>query len=734
MQSRKNAIDKPQSTWSSLLTSWSSNKKSEENNEVVSRYPARPNRYFPFGWNYNHQDCYTKEDEILLQRIQDEYNQLVEKNEDNYFNKVEEKHWYDWWRCVTPAYSNMMRKYDTESFTLPNREAKDTKAFPLWDLADNMARQIANWQAERVKNQKIDLMNDPVMLIFEELRDWFFNILSSKQCKQEDLAYIAKRQSYVKNLIHLIPNFGNDRLYLQEIHHALDGASKIMLNCIANKELPQLLSDTIISTKGLENTIGTYLHFLLVNDEVADNFSPEYLEGSKRHCSSSPLCKIYHSAELASNANQVDAALTRFQDLNKLYKLEKIDENNGIIKVLASLQHQTASSVNFASFIEEKDKENYIESLAVLNALTNVRMVLENFRNVQTSIGTYVFAINYLDEANKLATNYINLVSRAKQLVANLIHTADKGLKKILSDPNQFQEKNKLFENNLRMLETKVVKGTTLTNQLEDYSRKAIVNMNNYKNEMDRLVSDINSGAASREVETAMRELFEQINELNTMMPAILDDKILMIEDNNVCLAQDNLIDSVENKKIDSYVREKEIPKKETTISKKTSSDNKVISSAIEASWFGALRGGADILEYKLKTSGYTENYAYYLSQLAYYSSYFSSKYYIHYQENADGINAMYQAAFDTGQACLVSMGFNVIGKGFHYVGNQLEQYQWKRLGNGVKKLGNLVKFGVFAQHAYDTGVAEMSAAIVAGVATETLVAIPGKYLVKRFS
>ena len=49
----------------------------------------------------------------------------------------------------------------------------------------------------------------------------------------------------------LIPDFGKDRLRLQEIQQSMEGAYKLVLANIANRELPQLLSRIIIYSQTL---------------------------------------------------------------------------------------------------------------------------------------------------------------------------------------------------------------------------------------------------------------------------------------------------------------------------------------------------------------------------------------------------------------------------------------------------------------------------------------------------
>ena len=275
-------------------------------------YPTREDRYSQFGWNANSQDCYTPQETTLLQKISKEYRKLSQDQEQPYFSTDRESAWYDLWHCDRPTLDSKAITFTGKSFTLPNRETKDAKSFPLWEFADRMAKQIANWQAERVKKSQPDVMNDPTMLVLEELREWFFYTLTERDGNAGDLPYITQRQSYINNLIHMLPDFGADRLHLHEIQHSLDDARNIVLTSIANKELPQLLSGMIIDAKSLENTIGTYLHYLGINEPVDDNFSMGCLDDSNTICQTSPVRKIYEAAKntfLSANVNDPDCTV-----------------------------------------------------------------------------------------------------------------------------------------------------------------------------------------------------------------------------------------------------------------------------------------------------------------------------------------------------------------------------------------------------------------------------------------
>ena len=316
-------------------------------------------------------------------------------------------------------------------------------------------------------------------------------------------------------------------MHLHAIQQSLDDATKTVRSCIANKELPQLLSDLIISGKSLESTLGTYLHFLLIDEEVADNFSLNYIEDKQKDGVLSPVCKIYHAIETSQTSHAVDIPQQQFQAVSRFYDIVKISDDPGSTQLQLRLKERLTNMVKFASFTNSNDRKNYLEAIAALEALINVRKTLEKHNNVQVRIGTYIFAMNYLEKANSLATHYINLIAKSKRLINELIHTADDGLKTVLGKPNK-TGLNKYFQKNLRALETRVAKGTTVSAQLDIFSQNAAESMHKYQMEMQKLVSSINSGEASHEIELVMRELYVQMNHLDSVLPAVLDDSVLI--------------------------------------------------------------------------------------------------------------------------------------------------------------------------------------------------------------
>lgn len=496
------------------------------------KYPTRPLRYSRIGWNTNNQDCYTESDISLLGQIKEIYRKIIgDKRGESYFSLAQIKEWRDWWTCDKPASEHTESTTIRDSYTLPNREAKNSHTHPLANFAEHMARKIANWQSDRVQNQQTELMNDPVMLVLTELRDWFFTELAEKECNLDVLNELASRQSYLKSLIHLVPHFGPDRKYLHDIQKSLDVAANTVKACVANKALPQLLSDLIISGKSMEATLGSYLHFLLIDEPVADNFSPDSLEVKDSKCAKSPICTIYHRSELPSATTKTVDALTTTKP-NRFYSIEKvserIDEYGPSIQAKLTLRTELVDTIKFASFVTAQDKAKYLEALAAVDLLIDVRQLLEKFNHIQNSLGTYTFAINYLEQADKLANYYIKIIQRTNAHINQLLKIAEDGHGSILSR-GIADKRDRFFEKNLKALETRFATGTTVRAQLGKYCDKTIESMQKYQDEMKKLVANVHSGEASEELQAAMRDLYKQMHYLNSMLPAVLDEPYMTV-------------------------------------------------------------------------------------------------------------------------------------------------------------------------------------------------------------
>lgn len=778
-------------------------------------YPIRSNRYFTYGWNYNAQSCYTDDEIQLLSNIKDKYSALIDKDKEWHFEIETEKRIYDWWVCQKPKY-NLSIKQLVSSFTLPNREARDSTFYPLWHYSENMAKKIANWQSQRVKGQPQALSNDPVMLVFEELKNWFFNDLSERGNKKEDIDYIAKRQNYIKSLIHFIPNYGLDRFHLHEIQNSLETAQKSVSNFLDNKQLPMLLSDIIIKELNLENIIGTYLHFLLINEEVSDNYSYNLDNLNSLDCSRSPICKVYHSA-LLSKKSITDDVMTKLESFNLFYEFNKIKENDGIVQVHFQLKDNLLNSITFSSFVTFTDKNNYLEALAMLDAMSNIRKTLNEFKNVQLSIGTYDFAVNYADKISSLANNYINLINRSQIILEKLLKSANKGLATLLKSNHILRKKEKYFERNLNILETKISKETTISNQLNDYCSKAKESMYIYQNTMRKLVLNIDSKKTDKEIEYAMQSLMVQINHMNTLLKATMDGdkgtfnlhsemysvkKMQMLEDDH-SLKPNSIKDKYqlatmpifyEEGRWDKIVKEDPINKQSIFIYRLYKHDlevgsaefygvpwlcfssdkkqhnlialsgilrnitispdmpvehvchylppslmDKIIYSANRAAMKGFLRGGSTMVKIFLKAHGVKSSKANVISYLSYYTSIFSMNYLsYYYQLNEETsiekhMEAFYMAAWQTGNLVLVELAFEAASKLVEKSAALLANSSWNTLSNGLKKVSNVVRYGMFAYQAVSGGIIETTTALLSGSATEILTEKAGCYAIKKW-
>lgn len=695
--------------------------------EQAMQYPKKPNRYFSYGWNQAYQDCYTDEEVKLLQKIQTKHLVVADQsNAQNPFELKTEKRLYDWWTCQKPLLA-FIQEFD--SFTLPNREAKDLTAFPLWNFGDNIARQIANWQGIRVKQQQLKLMNDPGMLSLEELKNWFFNSLIEKGCKKEDLEYITKRQSYVKQLLYLLPNFGLDRLYFYEIQSRLNEASNILLNCIANKQLPDLLADIIIKEKSLETTIGTFLHFLLINDEVADNFSDEFTENNPSNCHLSPVCKAYQNAHSAQKVT--DQSLSQYQSINQFYELHRSEGEN--TKINMNLKENILTNINFANFFTAQEKHKYLEAIAAFESLVNIRKTLEDFKNIQANIGTYLFASNYLDSTNTLASNYIALIDKTNKLMDSLLESANRGLKLILQHPQTDPSSYHYFEKNLRSLDTRFTKEMTTHKQLEMNCNKAKDSIQAYQLEMQKLATSLQSGEATREVGVGMQKLVSKIQHVNTLLTAQLNKNEFLLPDETKLSIQANIDDEQINKAKLSLADkiEHEIG---TTLS--PTFFDRMTAASLQGAAHGLLRGGTNVLGTWLEARGATTKNANLISQFSYYGSLFLSNFYSYYNEPAmtDETNffpAFYQAVYSTGQLWLLNILLGSVGSLFESTSNRLSNNKLSVMGKGLKQFGSLTRFGVFAYNAHHQGFTATSVAMLSGTVAETVVEQTGKRLLK---
>ncbi|MBA3662546.1 MAG: hypothetical protein H0W64_12560 [Gammaproteobacteria bacterium] len=480
----------------------------------VLKYPKKAYRYLRFGINHHYQYCYTDEEVELLKAIQNQYGVVEDQSKANPFELDTDKRFYNWWSCQRPKANFTAHP----SFTLPSRESKDMIKYPLWQEADNLARQIANWQASRFKNQNSELMNDPTMLALEELKTWLFNELSGVECTHASLEKLIKRESYIKNLVHIIPTFGPDKLYLHDIANRLHHISKGLTQCIAEKKLPDLLSDIIIKTKSLETNLASYLHFLLINEPVADNFADEFITAYPKNCHLSPLCKSYQAALESSTKNEIASP---FLNRNPFYHLTET-RNEGQTFIQLSLKKESLAKIKFADFVTPQDKDRYLATLALLDSLSQIRQLFSHFKEIQTAIGTYIFANFYQKKTNQLAASFIALVDQAQGLMTSLIDTANGGLGELLSGSPQQQKSNQCFEDNLKALDTQYAKGTTTAEQLISYCQRAKASVQAYETEMSKLDAELQLGLAQKEIAAGMEKLVNQINYMNAFVDAQL--------------------------------------------------------------------------------------------------------------------------------------------------------------------------------------------------------------------
>lgn len=501
-------------SWANQLWDWAIG----GNEEGVESYPQKKDRYY-FG-RFNAQYCLTPDEKNTIEHIHKKQQILTEnKHQENSFYTIKTiSQFYDWWHCYLPTTFTPQ----SISYTLPNREAKDATFYPLWRFADNMARQIANWQGERIKGQDISLMNDPTMMVFEELKNWFFNTLTEYGCKEEELLLIAERQSYIKQLLHELPDFGPDRLHLHEIGQRLEEAVHILELCKANKHLPDLLSDAIIKSKGLENTLGSYLHFLLINEEVSDNFSYDFIEKNIANCKSSPVCKAYTKAESV----QQDMLTPEFHyllKLNPFYHFSNAANTPGNSKATIQLKADALTNIKFADFVTQEDKQEYLSLLASLASIIQIRQTFEEYKSIQANLGAYIFAQHFLGDTKMLADNYIALVNQAQSQMQKLLRCADAGLTETLKKSNS--QTNQRFLKNLKALETQFAQDTTAAKQLTTYCKNAQHSITVYQNEMQKLSEYLQNGMAASEIGEGMEHLVKQIRAINSFMPAQLKNE-----------------------------------------------------------------------------------------------------------------------------------------------------------------------------------------------------------------
>lgn len=766
--------------------------------EELSAYPKRGNRFFlPL-----RQDCYQEDEVTLLEQIRTAYSKMSEGTEANYFDLQEENHLKGWWKCLSPRTALSGKHGKDFSFGLPSRDEKDTKQYPLWDYANQMARQVAHWQAERVHGQQPELMNDPVMLVLQELRDWFFNVIAIKECRKEDLAALVKRQAYLKTLVLLIPDFGKDRSHLHEVQQSFEQAYRIIHTCVANQELPELLKNVVVDAKNLESMIGTHLHFLLINDKVGENYEPDCHSSQASACTRSPMQTI-HTAIRALPAPQGNHhAVVAYQSPHRFYEIDP------------ATRMDITSKIQFASFVTPEDRQIYFELFTLKASLQSIREVMDNLRQVQANIGTYYFAQQYVEKTVALAANYIHLVDKSKKNLASLMQVAEKGLEKIFSDPKRYKSANKDFERNMKILHSRFTDVTVGNDLIDTYAHRATDSMERYKTMMERLVVDLWSGTAADEVNQAMGTLFTQMDSLNKLLPAVIHgNDVPMISVEPLChdapsvtepesspvipeiihedynglipvmggkvrgewdpLTQRHPVTQVPIYTYRLFYNEMEIgsadyygqpslcaspDKTQHNILKAkgffselplplSTEINTVCTAAFptlpERMWhaapsaaaYGCLRGAKKVLGAGMQSVGFSQRTSKFTSNAMYYGAYFLSRYYQHQKRQAElepsdnQWQAVYQAAYDTGELLIVGAVLNGV---CHYVesaGKALQKRKWKKAASGLNALSQVGRYGVFAVSARESGIVEAGTSLVVGTAAEMLTVQAGKHM-----
>lgn len=375
-------------------------------------YPIKPLRYSFLDPYYTLQDCYLPAEVQLTDTIREEFAVYFPKNPHvDYFTLQTSLHWRGWLQCIKPSYRGPLEKTVLDSFTLPNREERNTQLFPLWEWGNKLAMKIANWQYRRFTQQNPALMNDPTMRSLEELKDWAFNDLALVECQPEVLKNIEPRRSYVKQLVQLIPHYGLDRYYMHKLQDDLEEAKTIISRCIANKDLPALLSDAITSLRELEKLVVGCLNLLHINEEVDPNYSPFNL-GEQKHTLNSPVERIFRDARSLVNSA-----------VNAVGFFLEVKSGADGAQVL-SPKKSLLNRVNFNSAMSEEDKNHYFSVLTSLDFLTQVRKNLEALKPSQTDFGTYISAYGLFQEVTPLAENQVQLIGKIKLHLTHLLRSA----------------------------------------------------------------------------------------------------------------------------------------------------------------------------------------------------------------------------------------------------------------------------------------------------------------------
>lgn len=742
-------------------------------------YPTKPRRYLRYGWNSPYQHCYTDEEKKLLDSIISHFNNDDEVVLTEYFKLDEDKRLYGWWACYAPEH-----KINEDTYTLPNRPAKDLNYFPFWEYANNIAKKIANWQYDRSRNQRKESMNDPAMLIFEEVKYWFFNVLAHKNADQSTLELINRKQSYLRQLIHSIPQFGPDQFHLLQIDQQLEIARDLVSNNSSLKKLPELLSNLVLETKNLESTIANYLHFLLTNESVSPNFI--YEEGNAGEDQHSPVWKLF------KQKRPIQAS----QSINPFYlmKAENCDAKACFELVL---DHTLLESLHFPEFISQETRHKYLESIALLSSLRTTRLVLEDYRKLQASLGTYVFAYHYRDVTKELAKNISALIDKSIQSLSKNIQANDEAFAVLLTKP-QLHQQYHFFSKNKQALDTRLAKGTTTGHQLSQQAQNVHAGLNSYVDELQKLALSIEDGSAFEDLDASMHQVREKIALLNQFLPAQLDHEKFQIQPSKpiMTLGEGHLgikakdvgfdngawdknyrLEPSTNKKIYCYrlfkdnkevgfadfydvpylCRSKDSERHNIIRTGGILENLKIESSTIEdvcqampptlaekifittqkSAMLGTLRGTTNIFAMTLRDRNYSEQTATIISQASFYSAVFILNYmdYLRQTEfETESENLMlgaYQSAIKTGELFLSSIVFDYIGRAINQIGEYFYQNSWTSPDGYLNKAKSLLTFGVFAYNSRDNMI-QSAAGFAAGTAAQYVTEKTGQYLLNK--
>ncbi len=496
-------------------------------------YPKKPNRHW-----FGSQECYTKDEMALTKAIKELYKAVpgVAQEADEYFDLNIKKEWYDLWVCATPKHEAIQRQLEYKSFAVTSHDAKDGGVFPLASYADGKAIEIGNQQGRRLHNQRIpSLLNDPVMLVLEMLKDWFSNKLANAGCDAKWEKEIDDRVLFVKQLRERIPNFGDDRAYFNELQKSLKEAGELIVKCTANKLLPQHAANVISESTNYETYVARVLHHL-VNQHAADSFAPQLLLHDDKRCHDSAVCTIHKAAEkLAKKEAKSDAknekaisvsaakqvAAEEHAD-NKFYSVREQKTSGGVVSDIR-IRMEAIDDIKFPSFFESEHKEKYLKIMASLEELSKTRRILESFQADLSNMGNIVFAMSYKSSLEILLINYGKLIEQTSKLLEELIIVADDGMDKTFSKLPAEQKVDEAFRNNFNRLESKIAeKGMTLKAQLAMSNKQLNERIEKYRVEMSKLAKLYASDPAREELAIRMSAISKKIEAMNKRMPTMI--------------------------------------------------------------------------------------------------------------------------------------------------------------------------------------------------------------------